>query len=490
MTVLASQEGYLLLITFCLVLSTLTILWSWRKNSTELFFVANRNVGTTLGAFSSAAAWIWAPALFISSQQAYNLGLAGIFWFAVPNALALVLFAVLASRMRKVMSRGYTLPEFVRHRLGTRCHSLYIVAILVAQTYAVIVQLTGSLLLLNLLTGISKITLLLILATLFLALSSLRGLRSSLMTDIVKVVMIAVVVLIVVPWTIMAAGGWEAVRDGFGGASGEHGNILDWRVAWSSGVPFIITLFSGVAIDQQQWQRAFAVRRDRVLPTFILAAILFAVVPAALSILGFIAANGNLQLQIDNPQLSGAAAVAQLLPKAGVILFAVMILAGLVSAGSSALCAVGSVGGIDIYKQYLNKNAGTGQVIWISRLCTGIVLLVAMTVAMLPNVQILYLVFLVGSFRAALLFPTILALFWPRLSSAAAFYGILFGMATGVPLFIYGSIVQNATIASFGSLVPIGISALFCVVGSTLGRQSFDYGRQLKQYSSEQDLSL
>jgi urea-proton symporter len=101
----------------------------------------------------------------------------------------------------------------------------------------------------------------------------------------------------------------------------------------------------------------------------------------------------------------------------------------------------------------------------------------------------LYLALLVGSFRAALLFPTVLALFWTRLSSAAAFYGILFGMVIGVPLFVYGSIVQNASISSFGSLVPIIISGVFCVVGSTLVRQSFDYEHQSKQYTSEQDLS-
>jgi Na+/proline symporter len=452
--------------------------------------VANRNVGPVLGAFSSAAAWIWAPALFVSSQQAYNFGVAGVFWFSIPNALALVFFAFLATRMRKVMSRGYTLPEFVGHRLGTRCHFLYIVAIVVAQTYAVIVQLTGSLLLLNLLTGISKTNLLLVLAALFLTLSTLRGLRSSIMTDIVKVVMIAVVLLIVIPWTISAAGGWVAVQGGFGGASGNYGNVFDLQVAWAFGVPFTIALFAGVAIDQQQWQRAFAIRRDKVRSAFFLAAIVFAVVPISLSILGFIAANGDLQIQADNPQLSGATAVAALLPKAGVVLFAVMILAGLASAGSAALCAVGSVGAIDIYRQYLHKDAGASQVIWVSRICTGIVLLVAMSVAMLPNVQILYLVLLVGVFRAALLFPTVLSLFWSRLSSTAAFYGILFGMVIGVPLFVYGSIVQNATISSVGSLVPIVISALFCVVGSALVRQSFDYEQPSKQYASEQDLLL
>lgn len=41
----------------------------------EMFTVANRALNSVVSAMSIAAAWIWAPALFISAQVAYTWGL-------------------------------------------------------------------------------------------------------------------------------------------------------------------------------------------------------------------------------------------------------------------------------------------------------------------------------------------------------------------------------------------------------------------------------
>src|SRR5690348_312029 len=65
------------------------------------YLVANRGVGWRPAAFSIAATWIWAPALFVAAQQGYTHGWVGVFWFTVPNVACLVIFAAFASRMRK-----------------------------------------------------------------------------------------------------------------------------------------------------------------------------------------------------------------------------------------------------------------------------------------------------------------------------------------------------------------------------------------------------
>jgi len=201
--------------------------------------------------------------------------------------------------------------------------------------------------------------------------------------------------------------------------------------------------------------------------------VLFALVPLSLALLGFLAAAKNTDLNITNPQLAGVTVIAHFLPKAGLIAFAAMVLAALTAGGTSALCAASVVGGIDIYREYMNQDASDDQIIKASRIAMVLVLSVAMTIALLPNVQILYLQLLVGSFRGALLVPTILALFWRQLSSNAAFYGMLLGMVCGVPLFIYGTVVKNTNITSLGSLVPIVISTAVCVAVSRLSQEPF-----------------
>ncbi|MCI5165465.1 MAG: hypothetical protein D3903_05085 [Candidatus Electrothrix sp. GM3_4] len=88
-------------------------------------------------------------------------------------------------------------------------------------------------------------------------------------------------------------GGLSVVSQGLGGFSGQFSNLLSsdsLGVAWSFGIPVAIGLLAGPFGDQSFHQRAFAIREDRIKPAFIYGALLFALVPLSLSLLGFIAA--------------------------------------------------------------------------------------------------------------------------------------------------------------------------------------------------------
>ena len=180
-------------------LSAYAISATFKKKTNSLsFLVSERSVGLLLGSITVAIAWVWAPALFVSSQKAYEQGLPGLFWFTLPNAGGLILFSFLASRMRTIFSQGFTLPEYMSLRFGKRMGLLYSFAIFVVQSYAVIINLTAALLMLNLVTGIQKQTLILILGIMMLTLSLLKGIRSSIVADTIKAVLISVVALIIV----------------------------------------------------------------------------------------------------------------------------------------------------------------------------------------------------------------------------------------------------------------------------------------------------
>src|SRR5260221_13469182 len=126
----------------------------WRTK--DGFLVAGRNVGWLLGGFSIAASWIWAPALFVSIQMAYQKGLAGIFWFTFPNVIALAIFAFLAPTIRRQLPEGYTFPQFIKQRLSSeRVHKLFLFPYIFYQLMAVTVQIYAGGNLLSLLTGIS-----------------------------------------------------------------------------------------------------------------------------------------------------------------------------------------------------------------------------------------------------------------------------------------------------------------------------------------------
>ncbi|MBI4119313.1 MAG: hypothetical protein HY456_00515 [Parcubacteria group bacterium] len=476
-------QGYIFLAIFWLAALGAIGLAFRRKTTPETFLVSERTVGFFLGAVTVAVSWVWAIALFVSSQKAYEQGIPGLFWFTLPNAGALILFSFLAARMRKIFDRGYTLPEFMGKRFNRRMELLYSFSIFVAQSYAVIVNLTAALLMLNLVTGIPKPTLIVILGLMMVSLSLLKGIRSSLVEDTIKAVLIGVVAFVIVPWTISASGGISSVVGGLGGLKGGFLNLFDPKVAWAFGVPITISLLSGIVIDQQQWQRAFSMKGEIVRRSFLLGGFLFVFVPLMLGLLGYVAANSASGVEVTQNQLAGFSAVIHFIPQAGVIAFTAMILAALVAAGSSALSAVSSIGAIDMYKA-VKPDASDRQLLTASRSAMILLALIAMGIALIPNIQLLYLILVVGVFRGALFLPTILSLFWPKLSARFTFWGIILGMAIGVPLFVYGSIVKNPTISSFGSLVPIFITLLACLIGSRLKPEPFDYSALTKSSES------
>ncbi|MFA4942620.1 MAG: hypothetical protein WC564_03230 [Patescibacteria group bacterium] len=471
---LTQTEGIFLILLLWIIAFVGILFWTKKqKNSASSFLTSNRNVGLLLGTLSVAVAWIWAPALFVASQKAYEQGIAGLFWFTLPNALALVLFSFLAVKMKAIFSEGYTLPEYINKKFGQRLQIVFLASIFIIQIYAVIVQLTGALLVLNLTTGISKQILILLLGAVILSISLLKGMKSSLLTDVIKALMISSIVFVIIPIIFSKIGGWLAISPGLGGISGKFTNIFDPKIMWTFGLPITISLFSGIVVDQQQWQRAFSIKSQSVKKSFLIGSLIFVLIPLALGSLGLIAANKSLGIIVSQSQLAGFSVIQNFLPRTGLIVFIMMVLAALVASGSAALSAAGSLGSIDLYKIFkkdkfekLDGEKRDKKIIKIARWTMVVIIVIAMSIALVPNIQILYLQLLIGAFRSALIIPTILALFWSRLQEKPTFWGILIGMAIGVPLFIYGSIYKIPSISSFGALLPIIITAIFCYFGS------------------------
>ena len=99
---LSSLEGWALIATYFVAMMMLVVFLRKHKKTKEEFLVANRSMPWLLTAFSMAATWVWAPSMFVASEKAYTQGLAGVFWFVVPNVLTLILFAFFANKMRKL----------------------------------------------------------------------------------------------------------------------------------------------------------------------------------------------------------------------------------------------------------------------------------------------------------------------------------------------------------------------------------------------------
>jgi len=156
MAYISQLAGYNFLLIFGIAMILITYFFKVRTHDNkEDFLTAGRKVGWFMGGSSIAASWLWAPALFVSVQLAYQKGLAGIFWFTFPNIIALAIFAILAPTIRKKMPEGHTLPQYIRLRLQSeKAHKVYLFPYFFYQLMAITVQIFAGGSLIHLLTGI------------------------------------------------------------------------------------------------------------------------------------------------------------------------------------------------------------------------------------------------------------------------------------------------------------------------------------------------
>lgn len=465
---ISQTAGYWFLLIFGVAMVLITFLATkWKGGNTkEGFLVANRNVGWFMGGSSIAASWLWAPALFISVQMAYTKGLAGIFWFTVPNIIALAIFARLAPKIRERLPEGYTLPQYIKLKLqSNRVHKMYLFPYFLYQIMAVTVQLFAGGSLVSLLTSIPLTTVMPILAIIALVYTLISGLKASIITDFVQLLMIFVIGLIVIPMVWSAGGGGAAISAGFAGLEG-IGNIFDPGVAFSFGIVTAIGLIAGAISDQQYWQRSFAIRKTQLVKSFIFGAILFGIVPIALSILGFLAANPSLAIALPagiDVSMIGVQTVATLLPTWAVFLFVIMLLSGLSSTLDSGLSAASSLWVTDVAKKTDDKGAvKSARRAMIGTAALG--LLVAYGALYLPGFGLKHLWWVFNTIAACIMVPTVLSLYWDRLSEKGVFWGVLVAFVVGIPLFIYGNIIDKPVWIVGSSLFIVAISTIFCLL--------------------------
>jgi Na+/proline symporter len=468
MAFISQSIGYLFLLLFGIIMVLVTYLFAKKKKeqTKEDFLVANRKVGWFLGGTSIAASWIWAPALFISVQLAYQKGLAGIFWFTFPNVIALAIFAFLAPKIRSKLPNGYTLPQYIKYKLQSdTIHKIYLFPYFFYQLMAVTVQLFAGGSLVSLLTGIPIINVMPILAIIALTYTLISGLKASILTDFVQMAMIVIIGIIILPLAWSTVGGISTISAGFHGIE-NIGSIFDPGVAFGLGIVTAIGLIAGAISDQQYWQRSFAIKRKHLVKSFLFGSILFAIVPIALSTLGFIAANSSMQISLPqgvDVSMIGVQTIATLLPGWAVFLFVIMLLAGLSSTLDSGLSAASSLWAIDVSKAKTDKKT-IKSARWAMVGITALGLLISLAVVYVPQLGLFHLWWIFNTIAATVVVPTILSLYWKRLSAKGVFFGTMVSFLIGLPLFIYVNIINNLVGIVLTSIGIVLVSTFFCLL--------------------------
>jgi len=423
-----------------------------RRQTAERFLVADRKIGGIFGAFAVAASWIWAPALFVSTQVGYHWGYSGLFWFVVPNMLALVIFAPLAHRVRSVLPSGYSYIEFIRGK-DFRFREVQLFIQMLVQVVCCAIQLTAGAELLTFISATSYPVIVSIMAMAPLCYCLISGLVSSVLTDCIQYLIIVGAISLIYFNLPLAHNLGALAHCSF--------NPFDPNVLMQFGLGSCLTLIFGIFSNHQQWQRAFAADYRQVRKTFSIAGALHGLVTFSLGTLGvLLAQSGYITHHI---QIVGAEYIATNMTPFFSAVFTVMALSGLCATMSSALCAFGSL--------YATEIAVDSNPIKSARQAMIALSILAFCVAIF-RVPVIVLWMFCGLIRLGTAAPTIISVFSKEFSGKTGTTAIVVSIAVSAPLFVYGSIVDNSLWRTAGMVLCLATSLGICLINMAFRSRS------------------
>ncbi|MCD8364355.1 MAG: hypothetical protein LUC83_00780 [Clostridiales bacterium] len=450
------------LVAYLAIMLVATVLMTKRENSIERFCVGNRNMNWVVMSLSIAATWIWAPALFTSTENAYTKGFAGLFWFLVPNVLCLIIFIPFAKRIRRETPEGITLSGYMNQKYESKAvKNVYLFQLGALSILSTGVQLLAGSKILSLLTGIPFWVMTIIMAVIAYSYSQFSGIKASILTDSIQMVFMLVAAVGFAIFGIKNGGGLGTVITGLEGITGDSASLFSARgleIFLGFGLPTAIGLISGPFGDQNFWQRVFSVDKTRIGRSFLLGAILFGIVPLSMGILGFVGA--GMGYEATDTSVINFELISALFPAWAVVPFLFMLVSGLLSTIDSNLCAMSSLT-TDIVK---DNTVGK------SKLAMALLLVAGIAVANIPGLTVTHLFLMYGTLRASTLLPTVFTLKGVRLESRGVVVGIICAMVVGLPIFAYGNIFGIAAYKTAGSIITVLLSGIVALVLSRKAR--------------------
>lgn len=456
----SQSTGWAIVGLYGLVVLALTTFYvkGYADNKTS-FLVARREIGGVAGSMSIAAAWAWAPALFISAQMAYQNGIAGLFWFTIGNFLTLMLFGWFVPKIRERMPEGFTLAGYVKEKFSNRVQNIFLLELWMLASCAFAINALAGSKAVETITGLNYHVTSLVLAGIALVYALRGGLKASVVTEIFKIVVLWAGIILVIPWAWSAAGGSLTLANGLGGITGNGASLINefaLGVFMAVGMSTALGHLGAPWGDNGFYQRAFAIKQDAIRKSFIGAAFVFVFVPLMIGSLGFLAAGMGLQIPKELVGMTTVITIGSVLPSWTVLVLVFMLLAGLVAVLDSQLNSAASLVGHDIKNKFSSDASEAANIRW-SRAGMFALAAMALGIANWPGMTLLTIFLFFGVMRATVWWPMMLHLWKPNLiTERGMFWGIIIAFVLGFPTFVYGQqFGGGAHLTMIGTLVAI-----------------------------------
>ena len=424
---LNQTSSLLLVIIICLIFAILGIYHSKKFQGINNYLTANRNIKlfslTTSLVASALGAWI----LFGPIAAATWGGVGAVIGYALGTAFPMIFLIYFGKKIRSEFPKGSSLIEFMRKKFGKSLFKLILLMTIFYMFIFLCAEVTAIAVLINYLSGTDLwiTALIVLLATLTYTLYG--GLRASIFTDNIQMVMIILLLTILISIIISSTGNnfsFAFIRE-------KNPQLLSYSYipSYTAGLTFFIAVAATNLFHQGNWQRVYAAKDYKTLKSALIVSF-FIIVPIVF-LMGFI---GMVSFSVDPSARVDLGFFTLLLNNQTELLSFIIIILGLaltISTVDTLVNAISSLFVIDGKATFkLDKKT---DYLKISKYFIILLSIIALGIAS-KGFDILYLFLLADLFCCAFVF-TVFYSFYNKVNEKTAYLSIIIGLIAGFLMF-------------------------------------------------------
>ena len=428
-TYLISQSTSLtIVIVISLIFAFLGLYHSKKYQGLKNYLTANRNIGlfslTTSLTASALGAWI----LFGPASAATWGGIGAIIGYSLGTAFPMFFLIYLGKKIRKEFPKGSSLIEFMRKKFGKSLFKLILLMTIFYMFIFLCAEVTAVAVLINYISGTELwvTALIVLLATLTYTLYG--GLRASIFTDNIQMIVIGILLLISISYIYSFTGN----EFSFSFVEQKNPQLLSssYIPSYTAGLTFFIAVAATNLFHQGNWQRVYAAKDYQTLKKGLL--ISFLIIIPIVFFMGFA---GMVSFSIDPNNRPDLGFFTLLLKEQTEILSIIIVVLGLaltISTVDTLVNAISSLFVVDGKATFdLDKKT---DYLKLSKYFIVILSLIAFAVAS-KGFDILYLFLLADLFCCAFVFTVFYSFYNKKINEKNAYISIVLGLIGGFLMF-------------------------------------------------------
>jgi len=433
-----------LVIIISLLFAILGIYHSKKFKGINNYLTANRNVGlfslTTSLVASSLGAWI----LFGPASAATWGGIGAVIGYAFGTAFPMIFLIYLGKKIRKEFPKGSSLIEFMRKKFGKSLFKLILLMTIFYMFIFLCAEVTAVAVLINYISGAELwiTAIIVLLATLTYTLYG--GLRASIFTDNIQMIVIGILLLISVTYIISFTGS----EFSFAYIEQKNPQLLSrsYSPNYTAGLTFFIAVAATNLFHQGNWQRVYAAKDYQTLKKGLIIAFLI-IVP----IVFFMGFAGMVSFSIDSSSRPDLGFFTLLLREQTEILSLIIVTLGLALTISTVDTLVNAISSLFVVdgKATFNLNKKTDY-LKLSKYFIIFLSVITFIVAS-KGYDILYLFLLADLFCCAFVLTVFLSFYNKNINEKTAYISIIVGLIAGFLMFPFPDFSKSLLV---GVLLP------------------------------------